>query len=739
MEAAGQPPLSAAAAAELRDLETALDGITRAVVGYLPTADLGMVERAFRFAEARHRGQRRTSGEPYMVHPLGVSRIITQLRLDVSSLCAALLHDCVEDTGATVEEIEEAFGKDVAFLVDGVTKLSRVEFSSRAEREAENFRKMLVAMARDIRVLLVKLADRLHNCRTLEPLSPERQERIAAETLAVYAPLANRLGIDWLKSELEDHSVRYLYPEEWKDLNRRLEQRRRQDERFIVEAAHALEKLLEDVGFQAQVSGRLKRLYSIREKMKKQNLEFDQVHDRIGFRVIVETVADCYAVLGVVHSKWTPVPGRIKDYIAIPKINGYRSLHTTVFGPKGVRMEVQIRTQEMHAIAQEGIAAHWQYKEGGGLDPGGKDAERFAWLRQIWELHQDVQDSTELFEAVKGDLFSDEVYVFTPKGQVLRFPQGATPVDFAYAIHTDVGHHCTGARVNGHIVPLRYQLRSGDTLEILTHAQQRPNKDWLDFVVTSRAKAKIRSYVRVEQRRRSREVGRELLEREFRKAGVSLAKAEKHGDLEKAAKELRQGTLDEMVAAVGFGRVDPRQVIRQIVGGETPETAEPRPELRESKLAQVLRRVTRRDSAAIKIDSVDDLLVRLARCCSPVPGDDVVGFVSRGRGLTVHRRGCPRTLDLDPDRRIDVTWDAKVRFDQPVTLRIVTAHRPGILAAVSQVFSDHGINITQVNSRVTGPEEALNAVTFAVSGADKLRALTRSLERLEGVLQVTRT
>jgi GTP pyrophosphokinase len=354
-------------------------------------------------------------------------------------------------------------------------------------------------------------------------------------------------------------------------------------------------------------------------------------------------------------------------------------------------------------------------------------------------LHQDVQDSTELFEAVKGDLFSDEVYVFTPKGQVLRFPQGATPVDFAYAIHTDVGHHCTGARVNGHIVPLRYQLRSGDTLEILTHAQQRPNKDWLDFVVTSRAKAKIRSYVRVEQRRRSREVGRELLEREFRKAGVSLAKAEKHGDLEKAAKELRQGTLDEMVAAVGFGRVDPRQVIRQIVGGETPETAEPRPELRESKLAQVLRRVTRRDSAAIKIDSVDDLLVRLARCCSPVPGDDVVGFVSRGRGLTVHRRGCPRTLDLDPDRRIDVTWDAKVRFDQPVTLRIVTAHRPGILAAVSQVFSDHGINITQVNSRVTGPEEALNAVTFAVSGADKLRALTRSLERLEGVLQVTRT
>jgi len=646
------------------------------------------------------------------------------------------VHDCVEDTATSVDEIKRAFGEDVAILVDGVTKLSKVEYTSRESRQAENFRKMLVAMARDIRVLLLKLADRLHNARTLEHLSEERRQRIARETLEVYAPLANRLGIDWMKGELEDLSFRYLHAAEWSDLAARVEKTRKQRERFIQEMVRTMSEMLLAHGFGAQVTGRLKRMFSIYEKMRRQHIEFEQVYDLIGFRVLCETVAECYAILGVIHSQWTPIPGRFKDHIGIPKQNGYQSLHTTVVGPRGMRMETQIRTQEMHKVAEEGIAAHWMYKEGGGLTPAGKDAERFHWLHQIWELQQDVRDPTELLDAIKSDLFSDEVYVFTPAGQVQAFPNGATPVDFAYSIHSDIGHHCSGARVNGAIVPLRYRLRSGDTVEILTSPQQKPNKDWFDFVVTSRAKSKIRSYLHGEQRKRSQELGQEILEKEFRKAGISFAKAVKHGDLERVAKDRRLGSADELIQAVGYGRLEPREVVQGVTG--TTGESEPPPEIRESKLTQLVRRVTGRDSASIKIDSVDDLLVRLARCCNPVPGDDVVGFVSRGRGLMVHRRGCPRTLELDPERRIDVSWDSKAKIDRPVTLRITTVHRPGILAAISQVFSDHDVNISQVHAKPTSPEEAVTAFTFDVTGVDKLRNLIKSIEKLPGVSSVVR-
>lgn len=717
-------------------MQAAVEGIIARAREYLPAVDEARIRRAYDFGRARHGGQRRSSGEPYMVHPIAVAQIIVQMRLDVPSILAAFLHDCVEDTRTSLEEIRTAFGEDVAFLVDGVTKLSKVEYTSREARQAENFRKMLVAMARDIRVLLLKLADRLHNARTLEHLPEERRQRIARETLDVYAPLANRLGIDWMKGELEDLSFRWLYPEEWADLAAKVQKSRKERDRFIQEMTRTISELLHAHEFQVVVSGRHKRLFSIREKMRRQHIEFEQVHDLIGFRVICDTVAECYAILGVIHSQWTPVPGRFKDHIGFPKQNGYQSLHTTVVGPRGVRMEIQIRTHEMHKVAEEGIAAHWMYKEGGGLAPGGKDAERFRWLHQIWELQQDVRDPGELLDAVKSDLFSDEVYVFTPAGQVHVFPNGSTPVDFAYAIHTDIGHHCSGARVNGAMVPLRYRLRSGDTVEILTSPQQRPNKDWLDFVVSSRARTKIRSYLHAEQRRRSQELGREILEKEFRKSGVSFAKAEKHGDLERAARDHRCGSVEEMIAAVGYGKIDPKEVVRWVAG--TSGTAEPSPDLRESRLAQLIRRVTGREQEAIKIDTVDDLLVRLARCCNPVPGDDVVGFVSRGRGLTVHRRGCPRTLELDPERRIDVTWDTKARLDRPVTLRIITAHRPGILAAISRVFSDHDVNITQVHAKATSPEEAVTAFTFNVAGVDQLRTLTRALEKLSGVTSVTR-
>ncbi|MBI5501899.1 MAG: bifunctional (p)ppGpp synthetase/guanosine-3',5'-bis(diphosphate) 3'-pyrophosphohydrolase [Deltaproteobacteria bacterium] len=719
-------------------MERAVEGIIGVVRGYLPDADGEAIRRAFRFSQARHGVQKRSSGEPYLVHPLSVAQIIGQMRLDVPSVLAAFLHDCVEDTATSLEEIKGQFGDDVAFLVDGVTKLSKVEYTSKAARQAENFRKMLVAMARDIRVLLLKLADRLHNARTLEHLSEERRERIARETLDVYAPLANRLGIDWLKGELEDLSFRYLQPAEWSDLSVRVEKTRKQRERFIQEMTRTLAELVAAHGLRATVTGRLKRMFSIHEKMRRQHIEFEQVFDLLGFRVICDTVAECYTALGVIHSQWTPVPGRFKDHIGIPKQNGYQSLHTTVMGPRGIRMELQIRTHEMHKIAVEGIAAHWMYKEGGGLAPGGKDAERFRWLHQIWELQKDVRDPTELMDAVKGDLFSDEVYVFTPAGQVQVFPKGATPVDFAYSIHTDLGHHCSGARVNGAIVPLRYELRSGDSVEILTNPQQKPNKDWLDFVVTSRARAKIRSYLHAEQRKRSQELGQEMLEKEFRKAGVSLAKAEKHGDLERVAKEHRLGSRDELIQAVGYGKIDGRTVVQEVVGSDGEEEKEPPAELRESKLLQLVRRVAGLDSASIKIDTVDDLLVRLAHCCNPVPGDDVVGFVSRGRGLMVHRRGCPRTLELDPDRRVSVSWDSKAKLDRPVTLRITTAHRPGILTAISQAFSDRNINISQVHAKPTSEEEAETAFTFNIAGADKLQELTRALEKLPGVTAVVR-
>lgn len=712
-----------------------LEAIVSGVEAYLSGADTAMIRKAYRFGEERHAGQVRANGEPYMVHPLGVARIVTQMRLDVPSVCAAFLHDCVEDTHTTVAEIEAGFGKDVAFLVDGVTKLARVEYRSQEARQAENFRKMLVHMARDLRVLLLKLADRVHNMRTLEHLAPDKRRRIARETIEIHAPLANRLGIDWMKGELEDLSFRHMHPEEWEDLSERLDRTRKKRDRFIEEMLVVLRGLLADNGLRAEAYGRVKRIYSIREKMRKQHIEFEQVYDLIAFRILVDSLTDCYAVLGVIHSKWTPVPGRFKDHIAIPKPNGYQSLHTTVFGPAAVRMEIQIRTHEMHRVAEDGVAAHWFYKEGGGLAPGGKDAGRFAWLRQMGELQQDVKDSTELLDAVKGDLFTDEVYVFTPKGEVKVFPAGATPVDFAYEIHTDVGHHCAGARVNGAIVPLRHRFRSGDTIEIMTNAQQRPSKDWLEFVVTSKAKAKIRSYVRTEQRRRSTEIGRDMLEKELRKAGISLAKAEKRGDLARAVEATRHGSVEELIVAIGYGKVEPRAVVQQILGA--PES-EPPPEIRESRLAQVMRRVTGADSRGIKVGSVDDMLVRYARCCSPVPGDEIVGFVTRGRGLAVHRRGCTRTLELDPERRVDVTWDVKTRMDRPVTLRVVTAHRPGILATLSRVFSDHGINITQVNARATSDDEATNIFTFNVGGVEQLNGVVRSIEQMDGVTSVTR-
>jgi len=716
-------------------LDPELDLLLEEVESYHPEADLDLVRDAYFYAAKLHDGQERKSGDPYVIHPMSVARIIAGMRLDTASICAALLHDVVEDTDATDADIRERFGDDVAFLVDGVTKLGRVNFTSKEDQQAESFRKMLIAMARDIRVVLVKLADRLDNMRTLEHMKPASQERIGQETLDVYAPLAGRLGIQWMKSELEDLTFRYLHPEPFEDLRRRVRKSARDSERYIVDVQRKLQTMFIERGFAVEVSGRVKHLYSIWRKMCRNRIEFDQVQDFIAFRVLTETVADCYACLGVVHSQWTPIPGRFKDYIALPKPNMYQSLHTSVIGPGRRRIEVQIRTHEMHRTAENGIAAHWHYKEkSGGVDP--KEAARFAWLRQLVEFQNDLPSAEEFMESVKGDLITDEVYVFTPAGDVKSLPRGATPLDFAYGIHSEVGEHCAGARVNGAMVPLRTALKNGDTVEILTQRDQSPSKDWLDFVVTSKARQRIRSHLHSEERRRSIKLGRDLVERELHKRDLSPGKAFKGSSFDPAVKATKAASPEDVFAKVGYGKVSAGQVVDAIA----PPERETERDLRPNFLERTVHRVTRRtDKPGIQIDGIDGVLVRYAKCCMPVPGDSVVGWITRGRGVTVHRRGCPKALELDPERRIDVTWAGNdPNLLLPVSMRVVTADRPGILAHVSQAFTECGVNIDEANCRTLKDGRAVNLFHFQVHDVSRLSTLTRHIERIEGVFEVAR-
>jgi GTP pyrophosphokinase len=705
------------------------------VAAYHPEADLELIHRAYVFGSRMHEGQLRQSGEPYIVHPLGVAEIIAGLRLDPPSVCAALLHDVVEDTLATTEEIRAQFGDEIAFLVDGVTKLSQIRYSSKADRQAENFRKMLVAMSQDIRVLLVKLADRLHNMRTLGAMAESKRERIARETREIYAPLANRLGIHWLKAELEDLCFQHLESEAWQRLSARVDKNRKERERQIAETTKALLSRLAEQGFAVEVSGRIKHLWSIYRKTQAQQVEYEDVYDIVAFRVIVESVADCYATLGVIHSHWTPIPGRFKDYVALPKPNGYQSLHTTVIGTRGDRMEIQIRTKEMHRVAEDGIAAHWSYKEGGkGYDK--KDAEKYSWLRQLLEWQQDLKDPAEFLDSVKVDLFADEVYVFTPKGEVKVFPRGATPIDFAYAIHSDIGDKCAGARVNGAIVPLRYKLRNGDTVDILTRPEQHPSKDWLDFVVTSKARAKVRAWVRQEQRARSREIGREMLEGELHRHGLSYVRLTKSDeDLRHVLESTKTTSLDDLLRSIAYDRVTPREVVEVLIPAE-PKTPPP-DDLRESRVEKFLRRV-RGDREGITVSGLEDILVRYGQCCSPLPGDEIVGFITRGRGVTVHRRDCPKALDMDPERKVEVHWDEKAKTEHPVALRVVTADRPGILATISKTFHQNGINISEANCKATDESRAVNTFCFTISDLSRLRTVMRLLAKLDGVHSVDR-
>jgi len=714
-----------------------LESLVELVKSYHPVADVDLIRKAYRYSEWAHRGQTRKSGDPYFIHPAGVAGLITELRLDTASVCAGLLHDVLEDTRVSTQDLEREFGPEVATIVDGVTKLGKINFSSREDRQAESFGKMVVAMARDLRVLLVKLCDRLDNMRTLAAMKPEAQERIARETREIYAPLASRLGMQRLKSELEDLAFRYLEPETYVELGKKLARTAKERDRYTESVCRTIVSRLAEQGFAAEVTGRAKHMYSIHRKMKDQGCDFEQVFDILAFRICVESVADCYAALGAMHSRWTPIPGRFKDYIALPKPNMYQSLHTTVIGPGRQRIEIQIRTHEMHRVAEHGVAAHWRFKEriSGGVDP--KDAEKFSWLRELADFQRNVKDPVEFLESVKIDLFPDEVYVFTPKGDVRVLPRGSTPIDFAYAIHSEVGEHCSGARANGQIVPLRYKLKSGDVIEVMTSGTQQPSKDWLDFCVTTRARSRIRSHIRIDLREKSVNLGRELLEAEMRSAGLSFAKLSKsEEEAQRVATAHGQSTLDDLLLAVGYGKVHAEEVVESL--REPQPNSEPPRELRTGALEKFVRRVTGRDQTGIKVSGEDDVLVRYARCCSPLPGDAIIGFITRGRGVTVHRRECQKALDMDPDRRVDVSWDTKTKVQRPVQLCVTTTNKPGILATVSQTFSAQSINISEANCRADDDGHARNVFTFNCSDLSQLKSVIKALQRVNGVVEVAR-
>ena len=719
-----------------------LNDILDRVGGYHPDPDIDLIKKAYVYSAKVHQGQIRKSGEPYLVHPLEVAAILAEMRLDEASIVTGLLHDTIEDTLATKGEIAELFGNEIAELVDGVTKLSQFTAgNTQEEKQAENFRKMVVAMAKDIRVLLVKLADRTHNMRTLEHMTSEKQERIARETLDIYAPLANRLGIQWVKSELEDLSFRYLRSNDYAELAQKVEARGKERDKFIAEVVGIVQAKLTDSAIQAEVYGRVKHLYSIWRKMQVQSIDFEQIHDVIAFRVIVANVAQCYESLGLIHSLWKPVPGRFKDYIAIPKPNMYQSLHTTVIGPRAERIEIQIRTAEMHKIAEEGVAAHWAYKEGkNGEAPTAKDAAKFGWLRQLLEWQRDLTDPTEFLETVKVDLFADEVFVFTPKGDVKNLPRDATPLDFAYSVHSEVGEHTVGAKVNGKIVPLRYKLKNGDTVEILTSSTSHPSKDWLTFVKTSRAQTRIRQFIRQAERKRSLEIGREVAERELRRYGVSLNRLVKGGRLDEAAGKLGYKKADDLLVALGYGKVAPNQILQHVL---PPEKLAQPPAVEQpaSRLTELFRKVARLPgtTGGVRISGIDDVLVRYGRCCNPVPGDDIVGFITRGRGVTVHTRACDKALTLDPVRRVDVAWDTRAaEVKRPVSIRVVTDDRPGVLAQISKTISEAGMNITQATCRTTGLGRAVNTFEMAIGELKQLRDVMHKIEGIEGVVSVER-
>jgi GTP pyrophosphokinase len=707
------------------------EDIQEKVESYMPDADLGLLRKAYVFSAKEHKGQTRSSGEPYLTHPLSVAAILADLKLDLTCIVAGLLHDVLEDTLTSREALETHFGKDIAHVVEGLTKIARISFNSKEQQQAESFRKMMLAMVDDIRVILVKLADRLHNMRTLEHLSPRQRERIARETVEIYAPIANRLGMAKVKNELEDLAFRFLDPASYQALAKALDERGKATEGFIREIQDTLQGELQKAGIVCDIYGRRKHLYGIYRKIQRQGIEVAEVYDYIAFRILTHSVKDCYGTLGIVHGLWRPVPGRIKDFIAMPKPNMYQSLHTSVISERGQPFEIQIRTHEMHRIAEEGIAAHWKYKEG--KDAKEKDAN-VEWLRQIMEWQQELKDPREFLNMVKVDLYPEEVYCFTPKGEVRSFPRGATPVDFAYSVHTEVGHRCVGARINGKLVPLRTDLQNGDIVEILTSPNHHPSQDWLTIAKTPRARSKIRQWLNVDRRNRSIELGKTVSDREFKRYRLNLKKHQSEGGrLSQSLKELGVPSMEDFYAAVGYGKVVPKALIEKLDPQAKPHDAE-------GPIAHAVRKALGMGEKKVRVRGLDDALIALARCCHPIRGEPIVGYITRGRGVTVHSERCPNLEKLlyDPERRIEVAWEDADASRFEVRITVLSEDRPGMLAKITSVIADAKSNIKNVEARTFEDRRGEITLILDIQDMAHLKTILEKVKGIDGVYRVER-
>ncbi len=703
-----------------------LSGLLEKARVYTHEKNLEVLKNAYQFSREAHCSQKRSEGSPYIKHPLAVAYILADMKMDIASISAGLLHDTIEDTVTTIENIQTLFGKEIAFIVKGLTKLSKMEFKTKKEAQAENFRRMLLAMSEDVRVILIKFADRLHNMRTLEHLPEHKQQRIASETLEIYAPLANRLGMGWLRAEFEDLSFKYLMPELYKELGRKVAKRKEEQEGYMKEVEELVTRKLKAEGLPGKISGRIKHYYGIYQKMQKQRITFEQVSDVIGLRILTDTKANCYAILGLIHSLWTPIPGRFKDYIGVPKSNMYQSLHTTVIGPKGERVEFQIRTEEMHRIAEEGIASHWKYKERGDFDE--KNSKYISWLRDLVQVQKEVPDALDFLEAVKGEVVPEVVYVFTPKGEIKEMPVASTPVDFAYSIHTQVGHKCVGAKINGKIVPLRYKLKNGDTIEIITSPNHTPSRDWLKFVVTQRAKTRVKQWIKAEERNQSSELGIKLLEAELRRHNLN-ASLLKSDEMQDVAKALGIHTVEDLHVAVGFGKLSPHQVVNRLMPEKPVEEAE-----------GVRLKKPVKEQKGVSIKGIDNVLYHTAKCCYPIPGDSLVGFVTVGKGVTIHRRSCPNLerLVVEDARLVDVEWQSSPEATANARLSVETIDKPGILANLSALISSVDININHLEA--TSTQDKKGHITFIVEVRDirQFNTVIQKISQMEGILRVKR-
>lgn len=714
-----------------------IDEIAKRIKHTDPEADLTMLYKAFEFADKHHKTQKRSSGEPYIIHPLNVAATLIKLKMDLESIIGGLLHDVVEDCDVSEDEIKAEFGKEVALIVVGCTKISKIAFKTKEESQAENFRKMVIAMAKDIRVIIVKLADRMHNMLTLQYVSKEKQVKKAQETLDIYVPLASRLGINSVKSELEDLCLRFLHPEVYYRLAEKIAMKKSERESYIRDAVDEMNEKLSEYGVQAEVYGRSKHFYSIYKKMSNRGVDFDQIQDLLAFRIIVGNITECYKCLGIIHSSYTPVPGRFKDYIAIPKINNYQSLHTTIIGPHATRIETQIRTNEMHEIAETGVAAHWLYKERGKKRP-----DKLRWVEELMEYNRDIPGSSEFMDVVKNDLDIEGIFVFTPSGDVKELRYGSGPLDFAYAVHSDVGNTCVGAKINGKMVPLKYKLKSGDTIEVLTSKTQTPSKDWLKLAKTSRARTKIKQYLLKVERDKYRDLGVELLDKALKVYGTNVKALEKKKEFNKVYDQLNIKSVEEIYLHLGSGRFLLKQILELIPSidlksDEDSSKTDKKFDTLYKQVAQSAKKSSNRDNAVV-VDGLDDILVRMGKCCNPIPGDPIIGFITRGRGITIHTKICQRANDFEDTRKVYVEWNPEYSFRHPVSVRVITHDRPGILSRITNNIHGHGINIKSALAKSLPDMKGSFLFEIEVKDYSEYLKVVSIIEAMEEIISVNR-